>query len=79
MIRNLKRWQQWEDAHIASEPPNPARAFAIAEALCREAKVLGVWDQPFTVESISHKIELARALHVSRTARATGQSKESGI
>jgi hypothetical protein len=72
MIHNLKRWQQWEDAHVASEPPNPARAFAMAEALYREAKALGVWDQPFTVEHIRHKIDLARALHVSRTPRATG-------
>lgn len=73
MIRNLKRWQAWEDAHIASEPPNPARAFAIADALYHEAKALGVWEQPFTVESIRHKIELARILHVSRTARAAGK------
>jgi hypothetical protein len=62
MIRNLKRWQQWEDAHIAGEPPNPARAFVIAEALYCEAKALGVWQQPFTVESIDHKIKLGRAL-----------------
>ena len=79
MIRNpeqslrWRRWQQWEDAHIASEPPAPSRAFAIADALYCEAQALGAWDQPFTVESIRHKIELARALHVSRTARAAGK------
>lgn len=70
MIRNLKRWRDWEDAHIAAEPPNPERAFAMADALYQEAKALGVWEQPFTIDSIRHKIELARALHVSRTARA---------
>jgi hypothetical protein len=68
-----QRWQQWENANIASESPDPARAFALAEALYREAKVLGVWDQTLSVESIRHKIELVRALHVSRTARATGK------
>jgi hypothetical protein len=73
MIRDLKRWQKWEDAHIASEPPNAARAFAIADALYREAKALGVWDRPFTLESIRHKIELAKALHVSRTTRTAGK------
>ena len=72
MIRNIQRWQQWEDAHIASEPSNPSQAFAIADALYREAKSLGVWDQPFTIESIRHKIELAKALHVSRTTRTLG-------
>jgi hypothetical protein len=64
MIRNLKRWQQWEDAHIAAEPPNPQRALAIANALYLEAKALGVWDQPFTLDSIRHKIQLAKALNV---------------
>ncbi len=64
MIRNLKRWQAWEDAHIAAEPPNPARAMALVEALYREARALGVWDQPFTLESIQHKIQLAKALNV---------------
>ena len=69
MIRNLKRWQAWEDAHIAGQPPDPARAFAIADALCREARTLGVWNTPFTLESICHKIQLAKVLNVSSTAR----------
>ena len=73
MIRNLQRWQQWEDAHIASDPPNPARAFAIAEALYQEAKALDTWDRPFAVEDIRHKIDLAKTLHVSAADRASGR------
>ena len=71
MIRNIQRWRQWEDAHIASQPPNLEHAFAIADALYLEAKALGKWEQPFTIESIRHKIQLARLLHVSRVAHET--------
>lgn len=70
MIRNIKRWRAWEDAHIAAEPPNPERAFAIVEALYREARALGVWHRPFTLESIQHKIQLAKALNVRIADRA---------
>ena len=76
MIRNLKRWQAWEDAHIAQQPPDPVRAFAIAHALYLEARTLGVWNTPFTMESIQHKIQLAKALNIphvpvpARTPRA---------
>jgi hypothetical protein len=37
----VQRWQQWKNAHIAGEAPDPARAFALAEALYREAKCAG--------------------------------------
>ena len=70
MIRNTERWRAWEDAHIASQPRDIERAFAMADALYQEAKALGVWDRPFNVESISHKIALAKILRVSGTARA---------
>ncbi len=68
MIRNLKRWQAWEDAHIAKHPPNAAHAFAIAEALYREARSLGAWNAPFTMNSIRHKIQLAKVLNVRISA-----------
>lgn len=70
MIRNTERWRAWEDAHIASRPHDVARAFAMADALYQEAKALGVWDRPFSIEDIRHKIELAKLLRVSGTARA---------
>ena len=55
MIRNLQRWRAWEVAHIARQPPDAVRAFAIADALYLEARALGVWNTPFTMESIRHK------------------------
>lgn len=72
MNPHTKRWQAWaawESTHIAAEPPNPKRALVIVEALYREARALGVWHQPFTMESIQHKNTLAKALHVRRPDR----------
>ena len=76
MNLHTKRWQAWaawESAHIAAEPPNPKRALAIVDALYREARTLGIWDQPFTMESIQHKNKLAKAPHVRKPDRATGE------
>lgn len=64
MIRNLKRWQAWEDTHIAKQPVDVASAFATVEALYLEARSLGAFSTPFTIDSIRHKIQLAKVLNV---------------
>jgi hypothetical protein len=61
MICNPKRWQVWKDARIAQPPPDPACAFAIADASYLEARAFGVCNTPSTMESIQHKIQLAKA------------------
>ena len=66
MIRNVDKWRAWEDSYHASQAPDPKRAFALAEALYEEARALGVWKEPFTLDRIAHKIRLARTLNVRR-------------
>jgi hypothetical protein len=68
MIRDIEKWRAWEDAYRASQPPDPQRGFALAEALYQEARALGVWHRPFTLDQITHKIRMARILNVPRTA-----------
>jgi hypothetical protein len=66
MIRDIEKWRAWEDAYRASRLPDPPRAFKLAEAMYNEARALGVWNEPFTLERIAHKIRLARILNVRR-------------
>lgn len=72
MIRDVHKWRKWEDAYRASQAPDPARGFVLVEALYEEARALGVWDEPFSIDRIAHKIRLARALNVPVPARAAG-------
>jgi hypothetical protein len=67
MIRDIEKWRAWEDGYRASQPPDAQRGFALVEALYQEARALGVWHEPFTVDGIAHKIRLARTLNVRRT------------
>jgi hypothetical protein len=66
MIRDIEKWRAWEDSYHASRRPDAQRGFALAEALYEEARALGVWAEPFTIDRIAHKIRLARILNVRR-------------
>jgi hypothetical protein len=64
MIRDIEKWQAWEEEYVGSTPPNHAQNLKIAEALLEEARRLGVFPPKDPLEGIEHKIEFARALNV---------------
>lgn len=68
MIRDVKRWEEFENAWIASQPPNHAENLRLADEMYRWARRLGHFTAEDAMEGIEKNIRLAAILHrVRRT------------
>lgn len=63
MIRNPEELRRFEDALTAREKLDLERNLSIAEALYREAVVLGLFPQKNPLEGIETDIEVARVVN----------------
>lgn len=72
MIRDRKYWREWEAAYRREQAPDPGRAFRIVEALHQEARALGAFGDPVSLDRLAYKIKLARALNVPGPAGKDG-------
>lgn len=68
MIRDIARWRAFEDAWVASQPPDYARNLRLAEGMYQLARSLGKFTRDDALDGIEKNIRLAALLkRVSRT------------
>jgi hypothetical protein len=64
MITNPALLRAFERDLIRAMPADHARNLAIVDALCREARLLGVWPPSDLLDGIEADLRLAKALNV---------------
>ena len=65
MIKNIKRWEEWEAEYIASQKPDYWKNLELYESMWEYACFLGVLPLKDPLEGIEEKIEFARRMNVS--------------
>jgi len=68
MIRNKDLWEKWERERIKSEPVNFNSNLILLDALYKHARKLGVFPPSDPLQGIDCKIQMARALNVSKNS-----------
>jgi len=68
MIRNKELWEKWEKEQIKKEPLNFKANLALLDALYTHARALGAFPPPDPLQGIDCKIQMARALNVSKNS-----------
>ena len=64
MIKDVKRWEEWEARLVASETPDYWRNLKLYESMWEYARFLGVLPLKNPLEGIAEKIEFARRMNV---------------
>lgn len=68
MITNRDLVDAFEQEQIRRSPAHYQHNLKIVEALCEEARLLGVWPPPDPLDGLAVDLRLARALNVCPTA-----------
>ena len=67
MITNPALLRAFEQDQIRNMPADLARNLAIVEALCQEARLLGVWPPADLLDGIEVDLRVAKAINVRPT------------
>ncbi len=62
MIRDIELWDAFERELVRRDPPDHLKNMAIAEALLREARALGVFPPKDPLDGLDADIRIAEAL-----------------
>jgi hypothetical protein len=68
MIRDVKRWREWEAEYIASAPADYSRNLELFEAMYEQARELGLFPLADPLEGLDAKVHLARVVNLQSTA-----------
>jgi hypothetical protein len=75
MIRDVQRWQEFENAWIASHPADHAENLRIVDGMYQLARTFGHFTAEDALEGLENTIRLAAILHHRvRNTRGAGQS-----
>lgn len=72
MIRDVQKWEEWENEYHRHTPVDFQKNLAIMEGLYEHALAMGVWNKRAPLEGLESQIELARILNGRRTPEKTG-------
>jgi hypothetical protein len=64
MIKDVKRWREWEAEYIAKTPADYARNVELTQALYEQARALGIFPLVNPLEGLDVKIHLAKVVNV---------------
>jgi len=65
MIRNVKKWQDWEDAYNRAQPVDIMASLRYADAVLEHAHKMGVFPPKDPLEGLEHKLRVARIINCS--------------
>lgn len=65
MIKDPKRWEEWETEYLKRGTVDYLRNLELLEAMYQETKALGAFPRKDPLEGLETKIRLAKALNVS--------------
>lgn len=68
MIRNRELWEKWEREWMKCEKPSFDTNLRILESLYEHARSLGAFPPTDPLDGIDSKIQIAKAINVSKTA-----------
>jgi hypothetical protein len=68
MIRDQKLWQEWEKEYLKKERVDFVQNLELLDAMYEEARALKLFSSRDPLEGLEIKIELARAVNVSKAA-----------
>ena len=76
MIRDVKAWEAWERAQVASTPNDFHANLRWAGEALAFARKIGVFPPADPLEGIEHKIRLARLINCSKNSFAEPPKRE---
>ena len=65
MIRDVKKWQEWEDAYNRAQPTDFMANLRYADAILEHARALGVFPPKDPLDGLGHKLRVARIINCS--------------